>query len=89
MLEKSVIADYNTKLASRATSWAAAHSGANARVYDSNTKVTDILNNPSKYGFVDATSYGDVSKDVWCEYCPCLVPMINGLYGCGIVILMT
>lgn len=67
-LEKSVINTFNQKLVAKAAAFASANSGASAYTYDSNAKLTQILNNPTAYGFVDATSYGDVVNDVWCEY---------------------
>ncbi|KAI0060552.1 hypothetical protein BV25DRAFT_1807045 [Artomyces pyxidatus] len=63
-LEKSVIADYNTKLASRAANLTSTHAGVKAWLYDANTAFTTILNSPQTYGFVDATSYGNTG-DFW------------------------
>ena len=66
-LEKSVIDDFNTRLASHATAFAAANPGATTYYYDSNTEVNSILDNYAEYGFTDNTSYGDVVHDCWCE----------------------
>ncbi|EJD08183.1 uncharacterized protein FOMMEDRAFT_187171 [Fomitiporia mediterranea MF3/22] len=63
-LEKSVIAGYNTKLAQRATQLVANHSDAKTWVWDSNTVFTVFLDNPTAFGFVDATSYG-ATGDFW------------------------
>lgn len=65
-LEASVIATFNQKLVAKAASFAANNTGASTYTYDSNAKVTQILNNPTAYGLVDATSYGDVVNDAWC-----------------------
>lgn len=66
-LEKTVIDTFNTKLVAKAKAFATANSGATTYTYDSNAKVTQILNSPTTYGLVDATSYGDVVKDAWCK----------------------
>lgn len=66
-LEKSVINTFNQKLVAAAASFMTSNAGVSAYTYDSNAKVTQILNNPTAYGLVDATSYGDVVKDAWCE----------------------
>lgn len=65
-LEASVIATFNQKLVAKAASFAANNAGASTYTYDSNAKITQILNNPKAYGLVDATSYGDVVNDAWC-----------------------
>ncbi|CDO77590.1 Carbohydrate Esterase Family 16 protein [Trametes cinnabarina] len=63
-LEKQVIAGYNTKLAARAASFQAANTGVKTWLWDSNAAFTTVLNNPTAYGFVDATSYGNTG-DFW------------------------
>ena len=60
-LEKSVIADFNSKLAQRAANYTAAH-GYATWVFDSNTAFAKILNNPTAFGFADATSYGNANS---------------------------
>ena len=66
-LEKSVILDFNARLATHAAAFAASNPGATTYVYDSNTEVGYILDNYAQFGFVDNTSYGDVVLDCWCE----------------------
>ncbi|TBU26745.1 hypothetical protein BD311DRAFT_808224 [Dichomitus squalens] len=63
-LEKTVIAGFNSKLAARAQSFAAANSGVTTWLWDSNTAFTTVLDNPTAYGFVDAVSYGG-TNDFW------------------------
>jgi len=61
-LEKSVIADFNTKLAQRAANLTATHANTATWVFDANAAFTKILNNPTAYGFADATSYGNANS---------------------------
>ncbi|KAI0765698.1 hypothetical protein BD413DRAFT_637829 [Trametes elegans] len=63
-LEKQVIAGYNTKLVERATAFAAANSGVKTWQWDSNAAFTTVLNDPTKFGFKDATSFGG-EGDFW------------------------
>lgn len=56
--EKSVIAGFNSRLATKVSSFAASNSGVKTYFWDSNAQFTTILNNPTAYGFKDATSYG-------------------------------
>lgn len=77
-LEKSVINTFNQKLVAKAAAFASANSGASTYTYDSNAKVTAILNSPTSYGLVDATSYGDVVKDAWCEF---IISVFGALIG--------
>ncbi|KAG8770158.1 hypothetical protein FRC12_004475 [Ceratobasidium sp. 428] len=65
--EAAVINSFNTKLAAKAASFASSHSGVKTWVYDSATKINTLLDSPSKYGFQDATSYGDGSTLMWCN----------------------
>ncbi|PIL28366.1 hypothetical protein GSI_09517 [Ganoderma sinense ZZ0214-1] len=64
-LEKTVIAGYNSKLAARAQSFAAANAGVTTWLWDSNAAFTKVLDDPTAYGFVDNTSYGDNTNDFW------------------------
>jgi phospholipase/lecithinase/hemolysin len=61
-LEKSVISGYNSKLSSRVANLTSTHSGVKTWLFDSNTAFTTILNNPTAYGFADATSYGNANS---------------------------
>ncbi|KAG8942839.1 hypothetical protein FRC04_003470 [Tulasnella sp. 424] len=65
--EKIVLDGFNTKLAAKINSWKATASGTKTWLYDSNTKLGQILNSPSSYGFQDATSYGSATNLVWCN----------------------
>jgi len=63
-LEKSVIIDFNTRLASRVTQFGKNNTGVQTWLWDSNTAFTTVLNDPTAYGFVDAVSYGNTG-DFW------------------------
>ncbi|KAI0343568.1 hypothetical protein BDW22DRAFT_1419482 [Trametopsis cervina] len=60
--EKTVIAGFNSKLAQRVAKLAS--TGVKTWLFDSNAAFTTVLNNPTKYGFVDNTSYGNAG-DFW------------------------
>ena len=63
-LEKSVIADYNSKLITRANDFKTNNTGVTTWIWDSNSVFSTILDDPTAYGFVDATSYGNTG-DFW------------------------
>ncbi|EIW54084.1 uncharacterized protein TRAVEDRAFT_39742 [Trametes versicolor FP-101664 SS1] len=63
-LEKQVIAGYNSKLSARVAAFKASHTGVSTWEWDSNTAFGTVLDNPTKYGFVDATSFGGTG-DFW------------------------
>ncbi|CAE6428638.1 unnamed protein product [Rhizoctonia solani] len=65
--EAVVINGFNTKLAARASAFAAANSGVKTWIYDSATKLNTLLDSPATYGFQDATSYGSASNLMWCN----------------------
>ncbi|KAF9260860.1 hypothetical protein L218DRAFT_563735 [Marasmius fiardii PR-910] len=61
----SVIVDYNSKLKTRVKSLSSSFSGVKTWVWDSNSTFTPILNNPTAYGFRDATTYGAGTDLFW------------------------
>ncbi|KAI0827728.1 hypothetical protein BC628DRAFT_1433104 [Trametes gibbosa] len=63
-LEKQVIAGYNTKLFARVAAFKASNPGVTTWQWDANTAFNTVLDNPTKYGFVDATSFGGAG-DFW------------------------
>ncbi|KAJ7192657.1 hypothetical protein GGX14DRAFT_537723 [Mycena pura] len=63
-LLKSVITDFNTRLASRVASFKASNAGVTTWLWDSNSVFTTILSAPTKFGFVDAVSFGNTG-DFW------------------------
>ncbi|KAK0468880.1 hypothetical protein IW261DRAFT_1517326 [Armillaria novae-zelandiae] len=63
--EKSVIEGFNTKLTARAASLKANHSDVTTWIWDSNAAFTAILDNPTSYGFEDATTFGDAPNIFW------------------------
>ncbi|KAF7333736.1 CBM1 domain-containing protein [Mycena venus] len=63
-LLKSVIADFNTRLASRVASFKASNAGVTTWLWDSNSVFTTILSAPTQFGFVDAVSFGGTG-DFW------------------------
>lgn len=60
----SAISGFNSRLATKAFQFKSSNSGVTTYLYDSNAGFTKILNSPSQYGFVDATSYGN-SGSFW------------------------
>ncbi|KDQ12170.1 carbohydrate esterase family 16 protein [Botryobasidium botryosum FD-172 SS1] len=66
-LEKSVIDTFNKKLIAKAQDFGLAHFlDANTWVYDANARLVQVLDNPTAFGFKDATSYGSDNDEVWC-----------------------
>ncbi|EIN06932.1 hypothetical protein PUNSTDRAFT_145192 [Punctularia strigosozonata HHB-11173 SS5] len=63
-LEKTVIADFNSQLVTYVNQFKANNTGVTTWIYDANTAFTTILDSPTTYGFVDATSYGNTG-DFW------------------------
>ncbi|KAJ7627131.1 hypothetical protein FB45DRAFT_991263 [Roridomyces roridus] len=61
---KSVIDDFNTRLATHVASFKAQNSGVTTWIWDSNSVFTTILANPTAFGFVDAISFGNTG-DFW------------------------
>ncbi|KAG8911065.1 hypothetical protein FRC01_005947, partial [Tulasnella sp. 417] len=72
---KTAIDGYNAELINRVNAFKAANSGANpggcnqvtAWIYDSNTRLGQILDAPTTYGFTDGTTYGSGSDLAWCN----------------------
>ncbi|KAF7326792.1 CBM1 domain-containing protein [Mycena sanguinolenta] len=60
----AVITDFNTRLASRVSSFKGNNTGVSTWLWDSNSVFTTILSNLKAYGFVDAVSYGNTG-DFW------------------------
>ncbi|KAJ7474110.1 hypothetical protein FB451DRAFT_1466641 [Mycena latifolia] len=63
-LEKTVLADFNAKLAAQITAFKANNSGVTTWLWDANAAFTTILNAPTQFGFVDAVSFGNTG-DFW------------------------
>ncbi|KAJ7166386.1 hypothetical protein C8R43DRAFT_985757 [Mycena crocata] len=59
---KSVIDDFNTRLASRVASFKANNTSVEIWLWDSNSVFTTILNAPTQFGFVDAVSFGNTGN---------------------------
>ncbi|KAL5531885.1 hypothetical protein ACEPAF_5448 [Sanghuangporus sanghuang] len=78
-LEKAGITGYNSKLAARATELEANDTGVQTWVWDSNTAFTVILDNPTSFGFVDATSYGGTGSFWGNDYHPSSA--VNTIFG--------
>ncbi|EJD34299.1 hypothetical protein AURDEDRAFT_176660 [Auricularia subglabra TFB-10046 SS5] len=61
------VKDLNAKLATRVSSFKASHSQVSLRMLDVHTLLTNILDAPQLYGFVDSTTYNETRSDVvWC-----------------------
>ncbi|KAG8995938.1 hypothetical protein FRB90_012866 [Tulasnella sp. 427] len=65
--EKVVLDGFNTKLAAKITSWKATVSGVKTWLYDSNSRLGKILDNPTSYGFQDNSTYGSATNLAWCN----------------------
>ncbi|KIO31453.1 carbohydrate esterase family 16 protein [Tulasnella calospora MUT 4182] len=61
------IAGYNAELINRVNAFKAANSGVKTWIYDSYTRLDQILDSPTSYGFQDATSYGSATNLAWCN----------------------
>ncbi|KAF9528965.1 GDSL lipase/esterase [Crepidotus variabilis] len=62
--ERDIINSYNSKLADRVTAFVS-NNNVGHGIYDSHSQFTQILNNPTQYGFKDATSYGSGNNFFW------------------------
>ncbi|KAJ8697229.1 hypothetical protein PTI98_007027 [Pleurotus ostreatus] len=56
--ERVVINTFNAKLAAQAAAFKASHPGVETYIWDSHATFTRILDSPTTYGFVDATTFG-------------------------------
>ncbi|KIO31451.1 carbohydrate esterase family 16 protein [Tulasnella calospora MUT 4182] len=65
--EDVVLRQFNKKLAARVLKFQITHLDSKVYLYDSHTRLLDIINHPAKYGFADATSYGADSDLMWCN----------------------
>ncbi|KAH8110570.1 hypothetical protein DFH11DRAFT_1514184 [Phellopilus nigrolimitatus] len=63
-LEKSIIAGFNSKLVDRVTQLKANNTGVSTWIWDSNTAFTQVLDDPTAFGFIDNTSFGGTG-DFW------------------------
>ncbi|KAJ7888821.1 fungal cellulose binding domain-containing protein [Mycena leptocephala] len=61
---KTVIESFNTKLAAKVKSFKAMNHGVRTWIWDSYSLFNIILNDPTKFGFVDGVSYGEPG-DFW------------------------
>jgi phospholipase/lecithinase/hemolysin len=66
--EAAVISDFNSQLAAAVAGFKANHSGVSTFLFDAHSAFTVILNDPTKFGFVDNTSYGNAG-DFWGYVC--------------------
>ncbi|KAG9221383.1 hypothetical protein CCMSSC00406_0009832 [Pleurotus cornucopiae] len=57
-MERVVINTFNAKLAAQAAAFKASHPGVETYIWDSHATFTRILDSPTTYGFVDATTFG-------------------------------
>jgi hypothetical protein len=92
--EKTVIADFNRKLAAKINEFKRSNSGVSVLrsfsasvnltglgyagkkvstwLWDANAAFTTVLDDPTKYGFKDATSYGTGDGIFWGCVAPCV-----------------
>ncbi|KIO31667.1 carbohydrate esterase family 16 protein, partial [Tulasnella calospora MUT 4182] len=64
---KTAIDGYNAELINRVNALKAANPGITAWIYDSNTRLGQILDSPTTYGFQDGITYGSGSNLAWCN----------------------
>ncbi|KAI3608199.1 carbohydrate esterase family 16 protein [Moniliophthora roreri] len=64
-LEKSVIEGFNSKLETKIEAFKANNSDISTYLYDSYVGFTKILDDPTSYGFRDATTYGEGEDIFW------------------------
>ncbi|KIK56259.1 carbohydrate esterase family 16 protein [Collybiopsis luxurians FD-317 M1] len=62
---KANILDFNSQLVTFANNFKATHSGVKTFIWDANAAFTTILNDPTAFGFQDATSFGDAPNFFW------------------------
>ncbi|KAF5363206.1 hypothetical protein D9758_008373 [Tetrapyrgos nigripes] len=62
---KSVITGFNTRLATKASQFQANNTGVKTFLWDSNAAFTQILNNPTAFGFKDNTTFGTGDGIFW------------------------
>ncbi|ESK90562.1 carbohydrate esterase family 16 protein [Moniliophthora roreri MCA 2997] len=63
--EATVINGHNSRMATKIASFQASNAGVKTFSYDSYAAFTKILNNPTSYGFKDATSVGNAANNFW------------------------
>ncbi|KAF6748731.1 fungal cellulose binding domain-containing protein [Ephemerocybe angulata] len=63
--EKKVLAGFNSRLINRVELFGKSNSGVKTYIYDSVAQYNEILDNPTKYGFKDALSYGPDPDEFW------------------------
>ncbi|EJD44372.1 hypothetical protein AURDEDRAFT_166462 [Auricularia subglabra TFB-10046 SS5] len=67
VMYKAAVSDFNSKLAARVAEFQAATPGVSTWVVDTYAAVTKLLDDPTKFGFQDGTSFGDGQDFVWCN----------------------
>ena len=56
-------------------------------LWDSNAAFTKVLDDPTAYGFVDNTSYGDNTNDFWGNnYHPSSASIYSSRYFCVLIV---
>ncbi|KAG8942838.1 hypothetical protein FRC04_003469 [Tulasnella sp. 424] len=63
----TAIDGYNAELINRVNAFKANNTGVTAWIYDSNTRLGLILDNPTAYGFQDNSTYGSATNLAWCN----------------------
>ncbi|EJD44375.1 hypothetical protein AURDEDRAFT_104001 [Auricularia subglabra TFB-10046 SS5] len=64
---KSAVLDYNAKLDVLVTSFKESHSDVSTWLVDTHAAITKLLDDPTQYGFRDATTYGSAEDLIWCN----------------------
>jgi len=65
--ERTVILDYNKRLASRVASLKSSKPDVKTFIWDAHAQFTQILDSPTTYGFRDAMSVGTAANQFWSD----------------------
>ena len=63
--EKVVLANFNARLEKRIAGFKKANRGVQTFLYDSVSQYNEILDNPTKFGFRDAVTWGKDADLFW------------------------
>lgn len=66
---KTTIDDYNAKLVGLVDSFRSAHPDVQTWLMDTHEVVSQLLDDPTEYGFRDATTFGADDDLMWCMAC--------------------
>ncbi|EJD44371.1 hypothetical protein AURDEDRAFT_185040 [Auricularia subglabra TFB-10046 SS5] len=67
IMYKAALSDFNSKLAAHVAAFQATTPGVSTWFVDTYAAVTKLLDDPTKFGFQDGTSFGDGDDFIWCN----------------------